>query len=200
MIAQKSKAPNSDIIRSRPRDITTANGQLLFVTYGDESLDEGVTYVIELAKAMYEDVVVLLVRKKDSISKKLENVMASIAFAEAGEHETAKEMATPESAKAPVDRDGMITELVLRASKAGVHLRAECTDRDLVPAIRGYVKQYTRVNKVVLSPTVTESEVLTTRDLSLLVRTASRPIVTMTRQAVRDSLASTNLLEKNGVK
>jgi hypothetical protein len=37
----------------------------------------------------------------------------------------------------------------------------------------------------VLSPAVTESEMLTTRDLNRLVRTASRPIVTMTRQSVQ---------------
>jgi hypothetical protein len=57
------------------------------------------------------------------------------------------------------------------------------------------VKQHTRVNKVVLSPTVTESEILSTRDLSLLVRTASRPIVTMTRRAVSDSLQSSDFTE-----
>ena len=34
--------------------------QLLFVTYGDENLEEGVSYAIELAKAMYEDITLLL--------------------------------------------------------------------------------------------------------------------------------------------
>ena len=39
------------------------------------------------------------------------------------------------------------------------------------------------IDKVVLSPVMTESGIVTSKDLNRLVRTASRPIVTMTRQA-----------------
>jgi hypothetical protein len=185
MKTQKTKNPTGTIGGTSQEAETVAKGQLLFVTYGDENLDEGISYVIELAKAMYEDIVMLLVRKKDSISRKLEDVMASVAFAEAGEHETAKEMATREIDKEPLDYSIKVMELAHQANR----------DRDLIPAIRSYVKQHTRVNKVVLSPTVTESEILTTRDLSLLVRTASRPIVTMTRKAISDSMQSSNFAE-----
>jgi hypothetical protein len=195
MKTQKTKNPTGTIGGTSQEAEAVAKGQLLFVTYGDENLDEGISYVIELAKAMYEDIVMLLVRKKDSISRKLEDVMASVAFAEAGEHETAKEMATREIDKEPLDYSIKVTELAHQANRAGVRLSAENRDRDLIPAIRSYVKQHTRVNKVVLSPTVTESEILTTRDLSLLVRTASRPIVTMTRKAISDSMQSSNFAE-----
>jgi hypothetical protein len=158
--------------------------QLLFVTYPDEHLDEGLSYAIELAKAMAEDIVLLTVHKKDTLARKFEDVMAGVAFAEAGEHETAREMAAPKNGTAP-DMSGKITELVLRASKAGVLLSAESTDQDVLAGIRSFVKRNAGIDKVVLGPSVTESEVLTSRDLNRLVRTASRPIVTMTRQSVK---------------
>jgi len=75
--------------------------------------------------------------------------------------------------------------MVLQSSKAGVHLEVHDTDKDVLPGIRSFLKGQIGIDKVVLSPAVTESEMLTTRDLNRLVRTASRPIVTMTRQSVQ---------------
>jgi hypothetical protein len=155
--------------------------QLLFVTYHDENIDEGIPYAIELAKAMSEDIVLLLVNKKDRLTTKIEDLMAGVAFAEAGEHETAQELVSP----APVDHRGKISDLVVKASKEGVHLAVHRVDQDAIAGIRAYVKEHAGIDKVVLSPSITESEALTTRDLNRLVRTASRPIVTMTRQSVR---------------
>jgi hypothetical protein len=66
-----------------------------------------------------------------------------------------------------------------------VQLTAEKSDKDVVSGIRAYLKDHTGIDKVVLSPAVTESEVLTTKELSRLVRSASRPVVTMTRQSVK---------------
>jgi hypothetical protein len=159
--------------------------QLLFVTYKDEHLDEGISYTIELAKAMIEDVVVLLVRKKDSLKEQFEDIMAGVSFAEEGEHETARRVMNGEGRGLPADMDRRITEMVVASSKAGVHLDVQNTDKDVVAGIRSYLKGNATIDKVVLSPAVTESEMLTTRDLNRLVRTASRPIVTMTRQSVQ---------------
>jgi hypothetical protein len=159
--------------------------QLLFVTYEDEQLDEGISYAIELAKAMIEDIVVLLVRKKDALKERFEDLMAGVAFAEEGEHETARQLTRPgERGFSPII-DKKITEMVVASSKSGVHLAVQNTDKDVVASIRSYLKGNSIVDKVVLSPAVTEGEVLTTRELNRLVRTASRPIVTMTRQSVR---------------
>jgi hypothetical protein len=159
--------------------------QLLFVTYEDENLDEGLSYAIELAKAMSEDIVLLVVRKTDSLTRKFEDLMAGVAFAEAGECETAREIVAGKAKAAPTDYSGKIAELVVRASKAGVHLSTEHSDKDVIYGIRTYLRAHSGIDKVVLSPAVTESEVLTTKELSRLVRNASRPIVTMTRQSVR---------------
>jgi hypothetical protein len=159
--------------------------QLLFVTYQDEHIDEGISYTIELAKAMLEDIVVLLVRKKDSLKEQFEDIMAGVTFAEAGEHETARRIVSGKERVLAAGMDGKITEMIVASSKAGVHLDVQHTDSDVVSGIRSYLKGNTVVDKVVLSPAVTEGEVLTTRELNRLVRIASRPIVTMTRQSVR---------------
>ena len=159
--------------------------QLLFVTYQDEHLDEGISYTIELAKAMIEDVVVLLVWKKDSLKEQFEDIMAGVSFAEAGEHETARRIASGRDRVLPEALDRKITEMIVASSKAGVHLEVRQTDKDVLSGIRSFLKDQGNIDKVVLSPAVTECEMLTTRDLNRLVRTASRPIVTMTRQSVQ---------------
>ncbi len=159
--------------------------QLLFVTYLDEHLDEGISYAIELARALVEDISLLLVQKKDTVRTKVENMMAGIAFAEEGEHETARTLVADRSNEVPPDMDGKITEMVVASAKAGIQLKASTTDKDVVPGIRSFLKEHDSIDKVILSPAVTENEMLTTRDLNRLVRTASRPIVTMTRQSLK---------------
>ena len=158
--------------------------QLLFVTYEDEQLDEGISYAIELAKAMIEDIVVLLVRKKDAFKERFEDLMAGVSFAEEGEQDTARELMKGRERTLSAGIDKKITEMIVASSKAGVHLNVQNTEKDVVAGIRSYLKGNAIVDKVVLSPAVTESEVLTTKELNRLVRTASRPIVTMTRQSV----------------
>jgi len=159
--------------------------QLLFVTYQDEHVDEGISYAIELAKAMLEDIVILLVQKRDTLKEKFDDLMSSVSFAEAGEHETARQILRGEGRNLPAALTGKIMEMVLQSSKAGVAMEVQNTDKDVVTGIRAFLKGHIGIDKVVLSPAVTESEMLTTRDLNRLVRTASRPIVTMTRQSVR---------------
>ncbi|MHB8845775.1 MAG: hypothetical protein ACYC7L_13630 [Nitrospirota bacterium] len=159
--------------------------QLLFVTYRDENVDEGISYAIELAKAMLEDIVVLLVRKKETLKAQLDTLMTGVAFAEAGEQDTAREIVTGGGRDMPAIVKSKTTEMVLQSSKIGVHLEVMDTDKDVVTGIRSFLKDQSNIDKIVLSPAVTESEMLTTRDLNRLVRTASRPIVTMTRQSVQ---------------
>lgn len=158
--------------------------QLLFVAYDDGNFEEGMSYAIELEKAMSDDIVMLLVRKKASVSKKFEGLMAGVAFAEEGEHAVARELAAGPAEPAPEEVHGSIVDLIVQAGAAGVHLDVRRTDNEVLPGIREFLRENAAVDKIVLSPCVTESEMLTTRELNRLVRTASRPIVTMTRQSV----------------
>jgi ribosomal protein L31E len=153
--------------------------QLLFVTYRDENLEEGVSYAIELAKAMYEDITLLFVQKQSSLMNTLENMMTAVSFAEAGEHDTAKQIMAEEKGVFEKEVDSVVKKCIQQGIQANVH----ATSLDAISGIRKFLKEHAGIDKVVLSPTITEAGNVTSKDLNRLVRTASRPIVTMTRQA-----------------
>jgi hypothetical protein len=157
--------------------------QLLFVTYGDENLEEGVSYAVELAKAMYEDITLLLVQKKNNLIEKLGDLMTAVSFAEADDHETARQIMAGGSGKGQERLERKLAELKERCKREGVQVSVQHTDLDAVSGIRAFLRDHTGIDKVVLGPAVTEAGNVTAKDLNRLVRTASRPIVTMTRQA-----------------
>jgi hypothetical protein len=157
--------------------------QLLFVTYGDENLEEGVSYVIELAKAMYEDITLLLVRKKSGVMEKLGDLMTAVSFAEEGQHDTARQIMAGGSADSRQVYEKKLAGFVERCSRENILARVQKTELDAVSGIRSFLKNNAGIDKVVLSPAITETGNVTAKDLNRLVRTASRPIVTMTKQA-----------------
>ncbi|HUI67482.1 MAG TPA: hypothetical protein VL087_04685 [Nitrospirota bacterium] len=157
--------------------------QLLFVTYRDENLEEGVSYVVELAKAMYEDITLLLVQKKSKLVEQLGNLMTAVSFAGIDEHDTARQIMAGGS---HAGRDGCekkLSSLGEKCRKEGIQLKVYTTDMALVAGLQTFLKEHIGIDKVVLSPALTEAGNITSRDLNRLVRTSSRPIVTMTRQA-----------------
>ncbi|HAR46219.1 MAG: hypothetical protein A2X56_11390 [Nitrospirae bacterium GWC2_57_13] len=153
--------------------------KLLFVTYGEEGLEAGFSYAVELAKALYENIALLLLRK-NGVKDSFENLMSAVTFAEAGEHETAMSMLKTVSQNS---LERKVSELVDQCGREGVGVSVHTSDSDAVKGIKMFLKEHSGVDKVVLSPVVTEDGQVSSRDLNRLVRTASRPIVTMTRQA-----------------
>jgi len=193
--------------------------QLLFVTYRDENIEEGGRYAIELAKAMYEDITLLLVEKKDSLISKLGNMMTAASFAESGEQETAREILAQgavrerhtvdtlanlmtavtfaeageqDTARGYVaqsaedirrDFEERLNHLTALCRKEGIAVTIQESKQEAVAGIKAHLNSHTGIDKVVLSPAVTSDNNVSAKDLNRLVRTASRPIVTMTRQA-----------------
>jgi hypothetical protein len=157
--------------------------QLLFVTHRDENIEEGLSYAIELAKAMFEDITLLLVQKKNKTVKKFDDLMTAITFAEADDHDTARRVMAGGSEPVSDPHEQKLIGLVEKCAKEGILVSVQSADQEAVSGIRSYLKQHTSVDKVVLSPSVIEAGGVTEKDLNRLVRTASRPIVTMTRQA-----------------
>ena len=115
--------------------------QLLFVTYRDENLEEGISYAIELAKAMYEDITLLLVQKKSNLMDRIENFMTAVSFAEEGQHEEARRIASGESV-APGQQEKLLAALQARCSREGVVVSVQETDLDVVPGIRTFLKNH----------------------------------------------------------
>lgn len=157
--------------------------QLLFVTYRDENLEEGVSYAIELAKAMYEDITLLLVQRKSNLMEKLEDLMTAVSFAEADEHETARHIMAGASQGLNENHEERLDAVVNKCREEGIQVHVEASGLDAISGIRKFLKEHAGIDKVVLSPVITEGGDVTSKDLNRLVRTASRPIVTMTRQA-----------------
>jgi len=193
--------------------------KLLFVTYRDENIEEGGAYAIELARAMYEDITLLLVQKKGGIIDRLGNLMTATSFAEAGEQGMAREIVEqgvvrenyqvdiignlmtavtfaeagePDTARRIMAEGAQelrksfeekLAELTALCAKEGIQVMVEDSRLDAVAGIKAFLKSHTGVDKVVLSPAVTSDGYVSAKELNRLVRTASRPIVTMTRQA-----------------
>ncbi|MFA5353862.1 MAG: hypothetical protein WC291_06515 [Thermodesulfovibrionales bacterium] len=153
-----------------------ARKQLLFVTSSEGQSDEGLPYALDFARTMDLGVSILMVVRK-AMSEKWEEIMTAVTFAEAGEHDTARELLSGNSGK-----EGHLPLIAERCRKEGIAAEVYATSRDILAAISSLIRQKNGIDMVMLSPSVTDKGVLSARDLQRLVKTASRPVVTMARQ------------------
>lgn len=157
--------------------------QLLFVTHRDDNLAEGVSYAIELARAMGEDIMLLFVQKRHKLIGKLENLMTAVTFAEAGEHNTASQIATGDSRGVEEVCNKEIDAVVKKCLQEGIHVNVHTSALDAISGTKKLLREHRAIDKVVLSPAITAAGNVNSKDMNRLVRTVARPIVTMTRQA-----------------
>ncbi len=157
--------------------------QLLFVTHRNENITEGISYAIELAKAMDEDIMILFVRQRTCINGKFENLMSAVTFAEAGEHDTAKKMVS-EGPRFPDEASRRELALILdKCMNVGVQVSVHTSSLDVLVGIRSFLKKQWGIDRVVLSPAITTDDAISSKDMMRLVRSISLPVVTMTRQS-----------------
>jgi len=156
------------------------NKQLLFVTYPNEGMDEGLSYAVDLAQTMNEGITVLLV-KKDKLMKKFENMMSAVAFAEENDSDTARQLMSGPTEAGAAENLRTIREKCL---EVGVKVNIHTASMDTVSAVKDFLKNTSGIDMILLSPSVTGEGNLSGNELKRLVRTASRPIVTMSRQAI----------------
>lgn len=154
--------------------------QLLFVTYHDEGFDNGLSYAIDLAKVMSSDISLLMIYKRKAMER-FEDMMTVIAFAEGGDHKTARELIGEDYQKNNSDYEEELALLAQRCREAGVKVDVCIAALDVLAAIKNLLRQNTNIGMVLLSPSITNKGNVTPKDLNRLVRTASRPVVTMAK-------------------
>lgn len=154
--------------------------QLLFITFYNDNFEEGLSYVIELAKIMNKGITALMIYKK-SLTEKFEDIMTAVTFAEANEHGAAREFIKEDFKKMEGNADEKIASLFKTFRESGVDADIYFTKKDMSSAIRDFLNLKTGIDMVLLSPSVTNNEGLSAKELKRLVRAVSRPIVTMAR-------------------
>ena len=156
--------------------------QLLFVTYHDENFDDGLSYAVDLAKTMNDSIEILMIYKR-KVLEKFGNMMTAITFAEAGEHQTAREMISGDYNKQDEDYEKKLGVIREKCTRSGVVVDFSTAAMDAVSAIKNILRQNARIDMVLLSPSITNDGNVNAKVLNKLVKTASRPIVTMAKQA-----------------
>ena len=156
--------------------------QLLFVAYHDDNLGDSISYAVELAKTIKDGIEILLLYKR-KVTGKLEDMMTAIAFAEEGEHKTARELISDDYRNKNQDYENKLEELKDSCRRSGVKADVSYASMNPIPAIKDIMRQNSKIDMVVLSPSVTNDARITSKVLSRLAKTASIPIVTMAKQA-----------------
>ena len=151
---------------------------LLFVSYRDGDFGHDLSYALDLAKMTDKGMAILLVKRK-RLADKFEDMMTAVTFAEAGEHATATEIMKSSEAE-----DGLKSMLEKKCQESGMAASVYSALHDAVSSLRDFLKQNSTIDMVLLSPSITENGEISSKELKRLLRTVSRPIVTMTRQAV----------------
>jgi len=156
--------------------------QLLFVTYHDENLDQGLSYALDLAKTMNDGIEILLIFKR-TVLERFEDMMTAVTFAEEDMHKTAREMITDDFKRKNEDYEKKVDVLKEQCRKSGIAVNISTSATDTVSAVRNILRQNTRIDMVLLSPSITNDGHVTSKVLNKLVKTTSRPIVTMAKNA-----------------
>jgi hypothetical protein len=154
--------------------------KLLFVTYNDNHEDEGLSYVVDLAKTLNKDLTIFRIWKRQ-VTKKFEDVMAAATFAEADEHETARQMATGEQEEINGNVDPKLEPFIGKCHESGINVDIRSFSQDVFPTIKNYFKRRNGVDIVLLGPNVAGSGSISAKELKRLANTISRPIVTIAR-------------------
>ena len=115
--------------------------------------------------------------------EKFEDMMTAITFAEADMHKTAREMIGDDYKKNNETYEKKIELLKDTCRKSGITVGVSAAAADAVSAIKNILRQNARIDMVLLSPSITNDGNVTSKALNKLVKTASRPIVTMAKNA-----------------
>ena len=147
--------------------------QLLFVTYYGKNFDEGLPYAIYLTKILKKGMTILLIFKKKIIDG-FENLMSAVTFAEAHEHDIARQILAERN-----PHDKKLACLLEKCGTAEIDADVSADKNDTIAAIRKFLRVESSIDIVLLSPNITDNGNVDAKDLNRLVSASSVPIVTI---------------------
>ena len=150
--------------------------KLLFVTKGGEDCDKGFTYILELAKTLNAGIAMLMVYNK-RVMETYENVMAAVAFAEAGDLQTVKGLMQAQERVIKETAEKKINELTEKCRENSVPFTYQITADDTITAIKDFIKNRPEIDMVLLSPNLSARKKGV--DLKKLLKNITKPIVSI---------------------
>jgi hypothetical protein len=127
--------------------------KILFVTKGGEDCDNGFAYAVELAKTLNAGIAVLMVYGRH-VKDTYEDLMAAVAFAEAGDTETVKRLMHEQEEGIKKTAEKKIKELIEICGKNSLPLVYQTAFDDTITAIKDFLKNRPFIDMVLLSPKI----------------------------------------------
>ena len=116
--------------------------------------------------------------------KKIEDMMTAVAFAEECEHDTARTFIQGPATGEEASAENNLRTIRKKCRQAGVNVNIHTVTMDTVSAVKDFLKHTNGIDIILLSPSVTGKGNMSGGELKRLVKTSSRPVVTMSRQPV----------------
>ncbi len=152
--------------------------KILFVTKGGETCDEGLSYVLELAKNLNAGIEVLIMSPVH-LATQFEDIMAAAAFAEAGDFKTMKEVMEREQCACRDLLEEKISAMLKSSKESSVDLLCHLSEGDVAAAIKVFLKERKNIDMILLSPSLSENK--RSLDIRKLIKNISKPIVHISR-------------------
>lgn len=150
--------------------------KILFVTKGGEDSDNGFAYAVELAKTLNAGIAVLMVYSKHAATT-YEDVMAAVAFAEAGDTETVRNLMHEQEEGIKKVAEKKIKEFIEICGKNSLPLVHQTVFDDTITAIKEFLKNRPYIDMVLLSPNLAAGK--KGIDFKKLLKNITKPIVAM---------------------
>jgi hypothetical protein len=148
--------------------------KILFVTKEGETCDEGLSYVLELAKTLNADIEILIMSPAQ-LTTQFEDIMAAVAFAEAGDLKTMNEVMESEQCSCRALLEKKISDIMKSSKESAVDLLCHLSEGDVAAAIKTFLKGRKNIGMVLLSPSLSENK--KSLDIRTLIKNISKPIV-----------------------
>jgi hypothetical protein len=158
--------------------------KLLFVTQGGGNIEEGFSYVMDLAKTLDAGISILMIFEKN-MERAFEDAMTAAAFAEAGEFITAKEILQEKEKDICDIADKKFRELSEKYKEISGELTYQIAFSDISSSIRDFLKSRSNIDMVLISPNFAVNKGVI--DLKKLIKNISKPIVTISRPVQAES-------------